>query len=100
MRKVARRAARVACLAGGVCLLAGCVALSQYDRGREAAKAEASNARKDFGPAAEPMVVSRILAPGHAGAEKPPEWRKGYLEGMREEFRDFPTPPHWGGAGE
>jgi hypothetical protein len=94
MRKVASRDACLACLLGGVCLLAGCAMLSQYDQGKAAARAEVEDARRVFGPDAELKVAASLLDPDHQRKSKSAEWRKGYEEAIREELKGAPALPH------
>ncbi len=89
---MSRKASWAAC---GLCALTGCLSVGEYGKGHQAAKAEAVAARKHFGATAGPMVAASVLMPGHPTADKSKEWRRGYAEGMKEEFRSFPIPPHW-----
>jgi hypothetical protein len=81
-------------LASCLCLLGGCALLSDYDRGYHAAESDARSARMNFGACAAPMAAMAVMMPGHVSADKSEEWRKGYADGMKHEFKDFPTPPN------
>lgn len=83
-----------ACLLAGFSLVSGCNLLSQYDRGREAARVEAENARRDYNTSAEQIIEMSLRGGGHL-SDHPPEWRRGYIEGMRREFKHMDVPPGW-----
>lgn len=78
-----------------LCCLTGCGLLSDYDRGYRSAEADARSARVDYGICAAPMATMAMMMPGHVSADKSAEWRKGYADGMKAEFKGFPLPPNW-----
>ncbi len=81
-------------LAASLCFLSGCGLLTDYDRGYRTAVSDARNARSNWGMCAAPMAAMAVMMPGHVSATKSEEWRKGYADGLKSEFHDFPTTPN------
>jgi hypothetical protein len=78
-----------------VCLgfLCGCGLLDDYSRGYRTAVCDARQARRDYGVCAPAMMSMLVLMPGHVSADKSEDWRKGYADGFKAEFKDGPPLP-------